>query len=84
MRGGDIMGHGIPYRKEPPMSDTTYEIIKDGDEYKVQIKRLGHFVHEAGGFTSIAEARSWAAQDERFAARDEQREPMAPPHLRVV
>ncbi len=84
MRGGGIIGYGIPCRKDLPMSDTTYEIIEDGDGYKVRIKRLGHFVHEAGGFTSIADARSWAAQDERLAARDEQQEPVAPPHLRVV
>jgi hypothetical protein len=66
------------------MSDTTYTIIKDGDGYKVEIKRLGGFVREAGGFTSIADATSWVAQDQRFAARDERQEPIAPPHLRIV
>ena len=66
------------------MSDTTYAIIKDGDGYKVEIKRLGGFVREAGGFTSIADATSWVAQDQRFAVRDEGQEPIAPPHLRVV
>jgi hypothetical protein len=66
------------------MSDTTYTIIKDGSSYKVEIKRLGGFVREAGGFTSIANATSWVAQDQRFAARDEEREPIAPPHLQLV
>ena len=66
------------------MSDTTYQVIQDGDGYKVQIKRLGEFVREAGGFTSIADANSWVAQDQRLAVRDERQEPVAPPHLRVV
>ncbi|WP_428538059.1 hypothetical protein [Rhodopila sp.] len=66
------------------MSNTTYEIIKDGDRYKVQIKRLGEFVHEADGFASIFDGKSWVAQDEHLAVIDEQQEPVAPPHLRVV
>ena len=66
------------------MSDTTYIIIKDGDGYKVEIKRLGGFVREAAGFTSIADATSWVAQDQRFGVIDGGKEPIAPPHLRVV
>jgi hypothetical protein len=32
------------------MSDTTYEILQDGQTYKVRITRLGNFVQEADGF----------------------------------
>ncbi len=66
------------------MSDTTYQVIQDSDGYKVQIKRLGEFIHEAGGFTTIADATSWIAEDQRLASRAEQKEPIAPPHLRVI
>ena len=66
------------------MSDTTYQVLQDGDGYKVRISRLGRFMQEAGGFTSIADANAWVAQDQRLAVRAEQREPLAPPHLRVI
>jgi hypothetical protein len=66
------------------MTDTTYEIFQDGENYKVRITRLGNFIQEADGFSSRADAASWVAQAQRLADRDEQHEPTAPPHLRVV
>jgi hypothetical protein len=65
-------------------NDTTYQIFQDGQSYKVRITRLGNFIREADGFSSFADAESWLAQAKRLAARDEQREPVPPPHLRVV
>jgi hypothetical protein len=65
-------------------NDTTYQIFLDGQAYKVRITRLGNFIQEADSFSSFADAESWVAQAKRIAARDEEQEPMAPPHLRVV
>jgi hypothetical protein len=66
------------------MSDTSYEIFGAGGSYKVRITRLGKFIEEADGFSSRADAASWIVQDQRLAIIDERREPMSPPHLRVV
>jgi len=52
--------------------------------YKVRIKRVGNFFKEAGGFSSYDDAASWVAQDKRIAVIDEQKEPMASAHLRVI
>jgi hypothetical protein len=40
------------------MSDTTYQILQDGQTYKVRITRLGEFAQEADGFSSYADAAS--------------------------
>jgi hypothetical protein len=66
------------------MTDTTYEIVQDGDAYKVRIARLGNFIQEAAGFASFADASSWIAEDQRIATLDETQKPIDPPHLRVV
>jgi hypothetical protein len=66
------------------MTDTTYQIFQDGDAYKVRITRLGTFIQEASGFSSRADAESWIAQDQRIATIDEQQEPAASAHLRIV
>ena len=66
------------------MADTSYQIFQDGDAYKVRITRLGTFIQEARGFSSRADAESWIAQDQRIATIDEQKEPAASAHLRVV
>ena len=66
------------------MNDPTYQVLQDGDTYRVCIKRMGEFVQEADGFGSIADANAWIAEDQRLVVRDDQQEPIAPPHLRVV
>jgi hypothetical protein len=67
------------------MSDTTYQIFQEGLAYKVRITRVGHFIEEAGGFSSCLDAASWIAQAERLGAvRAEQQKPISSPHLRVV
>ena len=66
------------------MADTSYQIFRDGDAYKVRITRLGTFIQEASGFSSCADAESWIAQDQRIATIDEQKEPAASAHLRIV
>jgi hypothetical protein len=66
------------------MGDTTYQIFQEGENYKVQIKRLGDFAYEADGFSSLADAESWITQHKRIAVIDEQKEPKASAHLRVV
>ncbi len=66
------------------MTDTTYEIFQDGENYKVRITRLGNFVQEADGFASREVAAAWVAQDQRIAIIDEQKEPITSAHLRVV
>jgi hypothetical protein len=66
------------------MSDTTYEILQDGQTYKVRITRLGNFVQEADGFSSHQDAESWVAQDRRIAVIEEQKEPKTSARLRVV
>jgi hypothetical protein len=65
-------------------SDTTYQIYQEAQTFKVRITRLGNFIREADGFSSFADAASWVAQAQRLAGIDEEREPIAPPHLRVV
>ena len=66
------------------MADTSYQIFRDGGAYKVRITRLGTFIQEASGFSSRADAGSWIAQDQRIATIDEQKEPAASAHLRIV
>jgi hypothetical protein len=66
------------------MGDTSYQIFKNGDTYKVRITRLGNFIQDADGFASYADAESWIAQDRRIAVIDEQKEPTTSAHLRVV
>jgi hypothetical protein len=66
------------------MADTSYQIFRDGDAYKVRITRLGTFIQEAEGFLSRADAESWIAQHQRIAIIDKQKEPAASAHLRVV
>ncbi|WP_428487741.1 hypothetical protein [Rhodopila sp.] len=66
------------------MTDTAYEILQDGDVYKIRITRLGSFIQAAGGFSSRADAESWIAQDRRIAVIAEKKEPMASAHLRAV
>jgi hypothetical protein len=63
------------------MSDTTYQIFRDGEAYKVRITRLGNFIQEADGFSSRADAESWVAQAQRLSVIDEQQEPIAPANL---
>ena len=66
------------------VADTSYQIFQDGDAYKVKITRLGTFIQEAGRFSSRADAKSWIAQDQRIATIDEQKEPIASAHLRLI
>jgi hypothetical protein len=67
------------------VSNTTYQIFRDGQAYKVRITRLGDFMQEAEGFSSRADAESWVAQAQRLGAiRAGQQKPIYSPHLRVV
>jgi hypothetical protein len=66
------------------MGDTTYQIFQDGKNYKVRITRLGNFIQEADGFSSLADAQSWVARDQRIAAIKERKEPDISAHLRPV
>lgn len=66
------------------MTDTAYQIFKNGDAYKVRITRLGNFVQEADGFVSLADAESWVAEDRRIAIMDERKEPGDSAHFRAV
>jgi hypothetical protein len=66
------------------MGGTSYQIIRDGDAWKVRITRLGNFIQEADGFASYADAESWIAQDRRIAVIDEQKEPTTSARLREV
>jgi hypothetical protein len=67
------------------MSDTTYEIFQGGRAYKVRITRLGDFIQEADGFSSMADAEAWIAQAQRLGAiRAGQQKRIYSPHLRVV
>jgi hypothetical protein len=66
------------------VTDTAYQIFKNGDAYKVRITRLGNFVQEADGFVSLADAESWVAEDRRIAIMDERKEPGNAAHLRIV
>jgi hypothetical protein len=68
----------------PLMSDTSYQIFHDRHAYKVRITCLGHFIQEAEGLSSHADATSWVAQAVRLAVIKGQREPIAPPYLRVI
>jgi uncharacterized protein YegP (UPF0339 family) len=67
------------------MTDTRYQITHDNEgAYRVRITRLGEFVREAEGFASREDAAAWVAQDQHLAVIDEQKEPIASAHLRVV
>jgi hypothetical protein len=66
------------------MIDTAYQIIENGDAYRVRITRLGSLVQEADGFVSLADAESWVAEDRRIAIMDERKEPGGSTHLRIV
>jgi len=66
------------------LTDTAYQIFKDGDAYKVRITRLGNFVQEADGFVSLTDAESWVAGDRRIAVIDERKEPRDSAHLRIA
>lgn len=67
------------------MTDTKYQIFRDGNSYKVRKTRLGNFNQEADGFSSYADAKSWIAQDRRIATMNEQQGPIASPvHLRAL
>ena len=67
------------------MGDATYQVFRDGQAYKVRITRLGNFVEEADGFSSLKDAKSWIAQAGRLdAVRAGQQPPIISPHLREV
>jgi hypothetical protein len=67
------------------MNDTTYEIFQDGMACKVRITRLGDFIQEADGFSSMADAEAWITQAQRLGAvRAGQQKRIYSPHLRVV
>jgi hypothetical protein len=67
------------------MSDTTYEVLQNGQAYKVRITCLGDFIREADGFSTRAAAESWITQARRLGAiRAGQQKPVYSPHLRVV
>jgi hypothetical protein len=66
------------------VTDTAYQIFKNGDAYQVRITRLGNFVQEADGFVSLTDAESWVAEDQRIAIMDERKEPGDSAHLRIV
>jgi hypothetical protein len=65
-------------------TDSNYEIVGDGDAFRVKITRLGALVQEADGFSSRADAASWVAEDQRLATMDERIARKDPPALRVV
>lgn len=66
------------------MTDATYRIISAKSGITVEIIRPGKMTTIADGFASEADAQSWIRQDKHIAEIDDRREPIAPPHLRLV